>query len=118
LSAEPAPTPEGHIIPQSILEAAIKITNEPPTGMQVKIDFHDQFFPGHSGIRKIFNIKTTAHFRPICTRRLTTLSKRLWRCAPRKLSSRASSSHCATFMQLWLREESLVHRVSSFLYIL
>ena len=37
LSAEPAPTPEGHIIPQSILEAAIKITNEPPTGMQANL---------------------------------------------------------------------------------
>jgi dynein heavy chain len=37
LSAEPAPTAEGHIIPQSILEAAIKITNEPPTGMQANL---------------------------------------------------------------------------------
>ncbi|XP_062567134.1 dynein beta chain, ciliary-like [Saccostrea cucullata] len=33
ISAEPAGTPESHIIPQGILEAAIKITNEPPTGM-------------------------------------------------------------------------------------
>ncbi|ESO12478.1 hypothetical protein HELRODRAFT_155577 [Helobdella robusta] len=33
ISAEPAPTKESHIIPQGILEAAIKITNEPPTGM-------------------------------------------------------------------------------------
>ena len=37
LSAEPAPTPEQHIIPQSILEASIKITNEPPTGMQANL---------------------------------------------------------------------------------
>ena len=37
LSAEPAGTPEQHIIPQSILEAAIKITNEPPTGMQANL---------------------------------------------------------------------------------
>ena len=37
MSAEPSPTPEGHIIPQSILEAAIKITNEPPTGMQANL---------------------------------------------------------------------------------
>jgi dynein heavy chain len=37
LSAEPAPTPDGHIIPQSILEASIKITNEPPTGMQANL---------------------------------------------------------------------------------
>lgn len=33
ISAEPAPAPEAHIIPQGILENAIKITNEPPTGM-------------------------------------------------------------------------------------
>ncbi|XP_068196033.1 dynein axonemal heavy chain 11 [Antennarius striatus] len=33
MSAEPAPTPQEHIIPQGILENAIKITNEPPTGM-------------------------------------------------------------------------------------
>ncbi|XP_072275197.1 dynein axonemal heavy chain 11-like [Pyxicephalus adspersus] len=33
MSAEPAPTPKEHIIPQGILENAIKITNEPATGM-------------------------------------------------------------------------------------
>lgn len=35
MSAEPAATPGAHIIPQGILESSIKITNEPPTGMQV-----------------------------------------------------------------------------------
>ena len=33
LSADPAPTRAAHIIPQSILETSIKITNEPPTGI-------------------------------------------------------------------------------------
>ncbi|KYO17836.1 hypothetical protein Y1Q_0011503 [Alligator mississippiensis] len=33
MSAEPAPTPKEHLIPQGILENSIKITNEPPTGM-------------------------------------------------------------------------------------
>ena len=33
ISAEPAPDADSHIIPQGILESAIKITNEPPTGM-------------------------------------------------------------------------------------
>lgn len=33
VSAEPAEAAEYHIIPQGILESAIKITNEPPTGM-------------------------------------------------------------------------------------
>ncbi|OBS73367.1 hypothetical protein A6R68_12044 [Neotoma lepida] len=37
ISAEPAPTPETHIIPQGILENAIKITNEPPTGMYANL---------------------------------------------------------------------------------
>ncbi|XP_051791984.1 LOW QUALITY PROTEIN: dynein axonemal heavy chain 11 [Erpetoichthys calabaricus] len=33
ISAEPAGTPEEHIIPQGILQNSIKITNEPPSGM-------------------------------------------------------------------------------------
>merc|ERR1712223_1965687 len=33
LSADPAPSPAQHIIPQTILESSIKITNEPPTGI-------------------------------------------------------------------------------------
>ncbi|KAM5274465.1 dynein axonemal heavy chain 9 isoform 2-T2 [Ctenodactylus gundi] len=37
ISAEPAPSPEGHIIPQGILENSIKITNEPPAGMHANL---------------------------------------------------------------------------------
>ncbi|KAJ8682461.1 hypothetical protein QAD02_018253 [Eretmocerus hayati] len=37
MSAEPASTPAGHIIPEGILESSIKITNEPPTGMQANL---------------------------------------------------------------------------------
>jgi len=37
MSAEPAGSPEYHIIPQGILENSIKITNEPPTGMHSNI---------------------------------------------------------------------------------
>ncbi|XP_048221904.1 LOW QUALITY PROTEIN: dynein axonemal heavy chain 9 [Perognathus longimembris pacificus] len=37
ISAEPSPSPEGHIIPQGILENSIKITNEPPTGMHANL---------------------------------------------------------------------------------
>uniref|UniRef100_A0A670JQ67 Dynein axonemal heavy chain 11 n=1 Tax=Podarcis muralis TaxID=64176 RepID=A0A670JQ67_PODMU len=33
ISAEPAPSPEEHVIPQGILENSLKIINEPPTGM-------------------------------------------------------------------------------------
>lgn len=42
MSAEPAATAAAHIIPQGILESSIKITNEPPTGMQV--DYSVQTF--------------------------------------------------------------------------
>jgi len=37
LSAEPAGDPAYHVIPISMLQSAIKITNEPPTGMQANI---------------------------------------------------------------------------------
>ncbi|NXJ94967.1 DYH17 protein, partial [Corythaixoides concolor] len=37
MSAEPAPSPEAHVIPQGLLENAIKITNEPPTGMHANL---------------------------------------------------------------------------------
>ncbi|XP_043471037.1 dynein beta chain, ciliary [Leptopilina heterotoma] len=37
MSAEPASSPSSHIIPQGILESSIKITNEPPTGMQANL---------------------------------------------------------------------------------
>ncbi|NXY74730.1 DYH11 protein, partial [Glareola pratincola] len=37
ISAEPAPTPEEHIVPQGILENTIKITSEPPTGMLANV---------------------------------------------------------------------------------
>lgn len=37
LSAEPAASAEYHVLPQGILESAVKITNEPPTGMQANI---------------------------------------------------------------------------------
>ncbi|NWV12183.1 DYH9 protein, partial [Ptilonorhynchus violaceus] len=37
ISAEPAPCPDSHIIPQGILENSIKITSEAPTGMQANL---------------------------------------------------------------------------------
>ncbi|NWV54636.1 DYH9 protein, partial [Daphoenositta chrysoptera] len=37
VSAEPAPCPESHVIPQGILENSIKITSEAPTGMQANL---------------------------------------------------------------------------------
>ncbi|NWW49183.1 DYH9 protein, partial [Pedionomus torquatus] len=37
ISAEPAPSPDSHVIPQGILENSIKITNEAPTGMHANL---------------------------------------------------------------------------------
>ena len=37
LSADPAPNPASHIIPQTILQSSIKITNEPPSGIQANL---------------------------------------------------------------------------------
>ncbi|XP_061653101.1 dynein axonemal heavy chain 11 [Phyllopteryx taeniolatus] len=37
MSAEPAPSTQEHIIPQGILENALKVTNEPPTGMHANL---------------------------------------------------------------------------------
>ncbi|KAM3873375.1 dynein axonemal heavy chain 11 [Diretmus argenteus] len=37
ISGEPAPSPEQHVIPKGILENAIKITSEPPTGMNASL---------------------------------------------------------------------------------
>nr|XP_031530672.1 dynein heavy chain 9, axonemal-like [Vicugna pacos] len=37
ISAEPAPSPEGHLIPQGILERSIKITSEPPAGLHASL---------------------------------------------------------------------------------
>uniref|UniRef100_A0A6I8PBB0 Dynein axonemal heavy chain 17 n=1 Tax=Ornithorhynchus anatinus TaxID=9258 RepID=A0A6I8PBB0_ORNAN len=37
MSAEPAPSPSSHVIPQGILENSVKITNEPPTGMHANL---------------------------------------------------------------------------------
>ena len=37
ITGEPASSPEHHVIPRGILESAIKITNEPPTGMNASL---------------------------------------------------------------------------------
>ncbi|XP_030369376.1 dynein beta chain, ciliary [Scaptodrosophila lebanonensis] len=37
ISAEPAPDPQYHIIPQGILESSLKVVNEPPAGMAANL---------------------------------------------------------------------------------
>ena len=56
ISAEPAPSTEGHVIPQGILENSVKITNEPPTGMHANLhkaldNFTQVGGPGREGRR-------------------------------------------------------------------
>ncbi|KAH8382612.1 hypothetical protein KR009_004377 [Drosophila setifemur] len=37
ISAEPAPDPQYHVIPQGILESSLKVVNEPPSGMEANL---------------------------------------------------------------------------------
>ena len=37
LSGEPAADPQQHLIPRALLENAVKITSEPPTGMNASL---------------------------------------------------------------------------------
>lgn len=53
ISAEPAPTPDAHIIPGGILETSIKITNEPPTGMLANLHQALDNFNQVNGLRDI-----------------------------------------------------------------
>lgn len=57
MSAEPAPTPESHIIPQGLLENSIKITNEPPTGMFANL---------HNALDLFTQVPATAHSCQVC----------------------------------------------------
>lgn len=61
LSAEPAASAEYHIIPQGILESAVKITNEPPTGMLANIhkaldNFSEETFDQSSKVTEFKSI--------------------------------------------------------------
>ncbi|UYV64229.1 DNAH9 [Cordylochernes scorpioides] len=81
VSAEPAPIPAAHIIPQGILESSIRSPTSPPLACW-----------------------------PTCTKPSTTSARPHWRCAPRRLNSRASSSPSATSTLLWRSGASLVLR--------
>lgn len=57
ISAEPAPTPEEHIILQGILENSIKITDEVPTGMLTNF---------HASLYGFDRVKASYIFFPFC----------------------------------------------------
>lgn len=67
ISAEPAPSPDGHIIPQGILENSIKITNEPPTGMHANLhkafDNFNQVTYGTDAVNPLLSRKNTETFK-------------------------------------------------------
>ena len=58
MSAEPAPIPESHIIPQGILESSIKITNEPPTGMLANLH---KALDNFNQVRTLLELYLTLH---------------------------------------------------------
>lgn len=59
ISAEPAGSPDAHIIPQGILESSIKITNEPPTGMQANL--HQALDNFNQVAVRFFQLRTLEH---------------------------------------------------------
>lgn len=96
ISAEPAPSDEHHIIPQGILESAIKITNETPTGM--KANLHKALVSFYCALCVFLII--FYDFRTIST-------KKQWKCARRKPNLNPSCFLCATSTQSWLNVVNL-----------
>ena len=99
LSADPAPTPASHIIPDTILETSIKITNEPPSGIFANL---------HKALDN-FTQET-----------LETCSKVIANCQcfeinllSRRQSSSLFYSPFATSMQWYRNERSLGHRAGT-----
>lgn len=102
ISAESAPSDEYHIIPQGILESAIKITNETPTGM--KANLHKALVRSvtsdcHS------NLIFLSFFYVLISR--TTSIKKQWKCVPKRPNSKQFYLLCATFIQLLLKDENM-----------
>ncbi|CAJ0964166.1 unnamed protein product [Ranitomeya imitator] len=72
ISAEPAASPEEHIIPQGILENSIKITNEPPMGMLANLHAALYNFDQVIGCQLTFSF---AGFKQIQSPKIRLLSK-------------------------------------------
>lgn len=112
VSAEPSSTPEGHIIPQGILENSIKITNEPPTGMHANLhkaldNFNQVQVCGRrwsSCLCCLISAHVSFSF-SYCF--LLVFPRIPWKCALVSRSLRASSSLSAISTLWWLRGESL-----------
>ena len=132
ISAEPAGTPESHIIPQGILESSIKITNEPPTGMQANLhqalDNFNQVStafwivivicdtcPADSKISggnfNLFIKEGALVLFAFCETVFEILFGYIFRthsrCAPEKMNSRVFCSLCAISTHAWLSAVSL-----------
>lgn len=129
ISAEPAGTPESHIIPQGILESSIKITNEPPTGMQANLhQALDNFNQVSTAFWIVIVICNTCladskisgrNFNLFMEEVAFVLCEKVFeipfgyifrthsRCAPEKMNSRAFCSLCAISTHAWLSAVSL-----------
>lgn len=120
VSAEAAPSPNFHAIPQGILEASIKITNESPTG--IKANLHralDNFtqemlvslnridFDCYSAATKYSNITGQFYF-------YFCFIFSLFRCrnfARRKVNSKRFYFHCVIFMRVYVNGANSVRKV-------
>ena len=67
ISAEPAPTADSHIIPQGILQASIKITNEPPSGMMANL---------HKALDNFTQVRIFYGYYPFCKFKLGKMFRR------------------------------------------
>lgn len=136
MSAEPAGIPSAHIIPQGILENSIKITNEPPTGIQANVhkaldNFNqvcttfDYFSSNNCVERRTLSLLCASVLLkiPKCAFKDKNTQLRIvfyfhhdrlhWRCVHVRWSSKVFCSRSVTSMLWCANEESSVHKVGT-----
>lgn len=111
ITGEPAPSPEQHVIPAGILENAVKITNEPPNGMNASLHAALNNFSqvGKNSSSKYTSIKIISIY---CVH-LLHFYRTLWRCAPENRSSTPCSSLSAFSMLVSRSAVSLVPKAGT-----
>ena len=102
ITGEPAPSPEQHVIPRGILENAIKITKEPPTGMNASLHaaLHN-FSQVRLKCKKVISMKASHFINKMYLISCSfppSLFRILWICAPESRSSTPCSSPSVSFM--------------------
>lgn len=105
ISAEPAPSDEHHIIPQGILESAIKITNETPTGM--KANLHKALVCSSFFDYCLLQIRLGDYCNLFVSVFRTTSIKKQWKCARKKPNLNPFYSLSVTSILLLPKDENL-----------